>query len=518
MTMLEDDIREVLDRQAQAMQVPQPHRDRTPTLILVTAQPRPRRGWMLATAAVLIGVAVAAVVLIERPSDKPAVNTDKPAVITITTPDTTTPEEPADTSTPTSVTPSPPTTTVAVETDLAPSDLAPNLAGVLAAPSPDEAAQASDDNLYNYLTGDSEVTAQGRFVALRKCAHENTILAPCAGTEGWKYLTGSADSPEVHLGLLDTPSQLVVSPIDDRLFVASGPAGSARDPHADPSVWLIDSITGRRGALTWHDEPTTFDSPEQELLLYPASDHAYPGPDLEPARGFLPRVLDRRDWSIRPLSVPSDASAALSVHQSGSGWIWVATAPDGGEARLSYTDDGGESWTRVELPPVLRPTSAELTNHPDHDPLLTVAASGDHVAVSKWWGGFGRPTEELFVSTSAGANWRAAPLDPTDEENAMEVFALADGRLVVAMGSDAYTTRLFVSSSAADWLRLDESLYEHTVMEPNVPYENPDLSHFDVSQRGVAGKYYGGTDHFVTTFSIDLNTWWAIPNSTWLFR
>ena len=134
MTMLEDNIREVLDRQAKAMQVPQPHRDRTPTLILVTARPRPRRGSMLATAAVLIGVAVAAVVLIERPSDKPAVNTDKPAVITVASPDTTTPEAPADTSTPSTVTPTPPAT--AVETDLAPSDLAPNLVGVLRCPQP----------------------------------------------------------------------------------------------------------------------------------------------------------------------------------------------------------------------------------------------------------------------------------------------------------------------------------------------------------------------------------------------
>ena len=45
---------------------------------------------MLATAAVLIGIVIAAVVLIERPSDKPAVITDKPAVITIPPPDTTT--------------------------------------------------------------------------------------------------------------------------------------------------------------------------------------------------------------------------------------------------------------------------------------------------------------------------------------------------------------------------------------------------------------------------------------------
>jgi len=502
MNMLEDNIREVLDRQAKAMQVPQPHRDRTPTLILVTAQPRPRRGWMLATAAVLIGVAVAAVVLIERPSDKPAVNTDKPAVITVASPDTTTPEAPADTSTPSTVTPTPPTT--AVETDLAPSDLAPNLAGVLAAPSADEAAQASDDNLYNYLTGDSAVTAQRRFVALRKCAHENSLFPPCTGAEGWKYLTGSADSTEVHIGLLNTPSPLVVSPIDDRLFVASGSAGSAQDPQADPSVWLIDSITGQRGALTWHDEPTTLDSPEQELLLYPTLVHGARSPDLE-LRGFLPRVVDRRDWSVKPLRVPSDASV-MPIHQPETGRIWVVTAPDGGVAGLAYTDNGGASWTRVELPAALRPTSAELMSQIENA-LFTVAVSGDHVAVAKRWGPFASP-KELFVTTNAGATWTAAQLEATSDENAIEVFALADGRLVVAMDSDAHTSRLFVSNTDSDWLRLAELPLEH---------DDSGGSRFDVSQSGIAWNYYGIYGQSLMAFSTDLNTWWTIPNSTWLF-
>ena len=67
---------------------------------------------------------------------------------------------------------------------------------------------------------------------------------------------------------------------------------------------------------------------------------------------FLPRVVDRRDWTISPLSVPDDATAALSIAQPGSDRIWVGTAPDG-KLGLAYTDDGGASWTDVELPPTL---------------------------------------------------------------------------------------------------------------------------------------------------------------------
>jgi len=514
---LEDDIRAVLDRQANAMHVPKSHLDSAPTLIQVSAHPRPRHGWMLGTAAVLVGVVVAAVVLIERPSDKPAVTTITPPDTSIPNVITPVPQTSVVDSTIAATTTTQPPSTAVATTDLTSSELDPSLAGVLAAPTSDEFAQASDDNLYNYLTGHSEVTAQRRFVALRKCAHEGSLFPPCTGAEGWKYLAGSADSAEVHVGLLNTSNDLVVSPIDDRLFVASGVA-TAENPQEAPTAWLIDAISGERGELTWHDEPATFGSPEQELLLYPTHVHGYSnhGRDSERLLGFLPRVVDRRDWSVRPLRVPSDASAALSIHQPDSGRIWVGTAPDGGVVGLAYTDNGGASWTRVELPAALRPTSAELAGDVESD-LLPVAASGDRVAVTKRWGGFGRPNEELFVTTNAGANWTAAQLEPTVEENAMEVFALADGRLVVAMGSDFATTRLFVSSSDSDWPRLVELPYPHTVMEPGVPYENPDLSHFDVSQRGVAGKYYGGDDQFVTVFSTDLNAWWTIPNSTWLF-
>ena len=135
----------------------------------------------------------------------------------------------------------------------------------------------------------------------------------------------------------------------------------------------------------------------------------------------------------------------MPIHQPETGRIWVVTAPDGGVAGLAYTDNGGASWTRVELPAALRPTSAELMSQIENA-LFTVAVSGDHVAVAKRWGPFASP-KELFVTTNAGATWTAAQLEATSDENAIEVFALADGRLVVAMDSDAHTSRLFVSNT-----------------------------------------------------------------------
>ena len=81
MNSLEDDIRAVLQSQAEAMHVVEPHLSpiRRPRAI---PRQRPRRGWMLATAVVLL-VLVTGVVLAQR-------RTDKPTVDTTTQPDTTT--------------------------------------------------------------------------------------------------------------------------------------------------------------------------------------------------------------------------------------------------------------------------------------------------------------------------------------------------------------------------------------------------------------------------------------------
>jgi photosystem II stability/assembly factor-like uncharacterized protein len=178
----------------------------------------------------------------------------------------------------------------------------------------------------------------------------------------------------------------------------------------------------------------------------------------------------------------------------------VGTAPEGGHVGLAYTDDGGATWERVELPSALRPTSAELHSRgPGDDELLSVAASGDHVAVTDFWGPFGSTPQTVFVTSDAGTDWRSVPLDQGKSENATEVFALPDGRLVVATGVDPYVQRLFVSTSASDWTQLDES-----------PYEPDRRSHFDVNQQGLAVNY-GSGNTTPEKFSTDLITWWTIP-------
>ena len=93
------------------------------------------------------------------------------------------------------------------------------------------------------------------------------------------------------------------------------------------------------------------DSAEQVLVLFPPPPNRV---ERQSGHRFLPRVVDRRDWTIRPLNVPQDATAEMAIHQPGSGRIWIGTAPDGGEVGLAHTDDGGASWIDVELPESLR--------------------------------------------------------------------------------------------------------------------------------------------------------------------
>ena len=182
--------------------------------------------------------------------------------------------------------------------------------------------------MYNYLTGHSEVTAQRHFVALRKCVHERRGAAPCTGKKGWKYLTGSADSTEVRVGLLNTPGHLVVSPIDDRLFVASGPCVRAGPASRCTPAWLVSFE--HRPPRSTHLARRTGDVglTQQELLLYPTHVHRR-GRRGTCGRGFLPLVVNRHDWSISPLNVPSDASAAMPVHQPDTGQIWIGGADNG---------------------------------------------------------------------------------------------------------------------------------------------------------------------------------------------
>ena len=114
------------------------------------------------------------------------------------------------------------------------------------------------------------------------------------------------------------------------------------------------------------------------------------------------------------MSVPEDATAALAIHQPGSGRIWIGTAPDGGDVGLAYTDDGGASWTDVELPEPLRRTSEELLVLGSDD-LLVVAASGDHVAVTEAWGGPAGPSSCPPTPGRTGTRSRSIRLAGTGE-------------------------------------------------------------------------------------------------------
>ena len=120
-------------------------------------------------------------------------------------------------------------------------------------PSPDEVERASDAATYMIGSGHTEVTPARNYVSLRRCDPQRTDqpAGGCDGTQGWAYVTGGADSPEVHYGLLGVADYLTVSALDDRLFVASAPSSTSRIRQSAPAAWLIDSVTGQRGPLKW---------------------------------------------------------------------------------------------------------------------------------------------------------------------------------------------------------------------------------------------------------------------------
>ena len=247
------------------------------------------------------------------------------------------------------------------------------------------------------------------------------------------------------------------------------------------------------------------------LVLSPA-----PNPIPEPwwlhAKRFLPRVVDRRDWTLRPLSVPEDATAALAIHQPGSGRIWIGTAPEGGHVGLAYTEDGGASWTDVELPSSLRPTSAELvaSEAPAYEGsfnALVVAATGDHVAVTSSWEG----ATDVFVSADAGESWNTVLLDPADG-NGRKLYVLSDGRLIAELSLDNNTIGILVSSSASDWSQLEVS--DHSGFDSGFLAQT--YSGVDVYQPGLVVHYDrylcdGGGLQPPVSFSTDLTDWWTIP-------
>jgi hypothetical protein len=380
-------------------------------------------------------------------------------------------------------------------------------------PPRDEIRLASNTDTYLPGSGPIEVTAARRYVSLRTCAVEGNPDGRCDGSQRWAYVTGSADALEEHYGLLGIADDLVLSALDDRYFVASAVSSSAQDPQSAQPAWLIDSVTGQRGALTWQVQPTTLNSVEQELVLFPVT-HLIPD-DGQSGPGFLPRVVDKRDWTISPLSVPAVASPALAIHQPGSGRIWIGTAPDGGDVGLAYTDDGGASWTGVELPEALVITSEELLQSvatTGKDGSFVAAATGDHVAVTAMWDS---EAGDLVVSADAGENWNTIALDPIYGDG-RGLFVLSDDRLLLVSSRElgeasgrpgqVVAKTLRVSRSAADWSQLERS-----ISSLSDAMSVADTAVVVNQQRVVVLYDARGPTLSPTLFSTDLNETWTIP-------
>ena len=68
-------------------------------------------------------------------------------------------------------------------------------------PSPAEAERAGDAATYLKGSGHTAVTPARNYVSLRTCDVEPVdYVGGCVGTSGWAYVTGGADSSEVHRG------------------------------------------------------------------------------------------------------------------------------------------------------------------------------------------------------------------------------------------------------------------------------------------------------------------------------
>ena len=121
------------------------------------------------------------------------------------------------------------------------------------------------------------------------------------------------------------------------------------------------------------------------------------------------------------------------------------------------------------------------------------------------WTGFDDPHDvDVLVSADAGDTWTTVPITSAGL-NGTELFVLADHRLIITMGIDAYTRRVLVSSSASDWSRSEDSGY--------APNEH---SHVDVDQQGTLVNYGPNIDP--TIFTTDLTNWWTIPGfSSYIF-
>jgi hypothetical protein len=436
----------------------------------------PRRRWMLVAAAAIVVFAIGLLALVsDQDPDSVQTDTVAPTPAASTNPATTTALLPVDSSaatTPATVTPAP--------------EAVGESAFAMTSPSAQEEAQAINDDLYRDGDVGTQVSAAGNSVSLRTC--RDSAFAMC-GTD-WAYVTEVAGGGEVHGGLLGEASavNLHLQPLDDRYFVASE---SAPDVQAPARAWLIDAISGQAATLSWRDEPTTLNSPEQRLLLCGESYSSFAthcavvrGPDaadggwqFAPSDAGLAKVVDIRDGTIRPLAVPDSSVAGLPVAQHGTGRIWIGIDPDDDRIGLAYSDDGGAIWNEVTLPAQLSATSEELTTSllPYGDDLLEVAADGDRVAVAKSWGG---DNNTVYVSNNAGTTWTTAASEPTG--NGVHLYVLADGRLVVMGSTDPYPSQV-LAAIGSDWTEL-ESVDIEFAAEPG----SLTTQRFSINVAGVA--------------------------------
>jgi hypothetical protein len=384
-------------------------------------------------------------------------------------------------------------------------------------PSVDEEAQATDVDLYWDGDVGMQISAVGNSVLLLRC--RDSASAVC-GT-GWAYVTEVAGSDEVQGGLLGeaSPVNLHLQLLDDRYFVAWE---SSADAQARSTAWLIDAVSGAFGRLSWRDEPTTLNSPDQRLLLCEESysslntscavvrgpDDADGGWQFSPTDGGLPKVVDVRDGTIRPLAMPDSVVAGLPVAQHGTDRIWIGTNPDGDRLGLAYSDDGGTTWYDVALPEQLGATSEELTTSlvPYGDDLLEIAADGDRIAVARSWGG---DNNTVYVSDDAGTTWTTATSEPGG--NGVHLYVLADGRLVVMGSVDPYPSQVLASISS-DWTELENVDIEFAAEPDSLTRQR-----FSVNRAGLAmiASYIYIDEADSSTldtidFSTDLTNWSTI--------
>ena len=379
--------------------------------------------------------------------------------------------------------------------------------GVLTSPSADEATQATDDDLRETQT---QVSAAGNYVSLRRCRVEPDYAVSTCSFTGWAYVTGFAGDVDVRGGLLGEVSQfdLDLRPLDDRYFVASE---SSPDAQAPSRAWLIDAVSGKVGTLSWRDEPTTLKSPEQALLLCQSQSSYYKkcadAPVWDgvnsryvgvPTEAGLPKVVDARDGTIRPLAMPDNVVGELTVAQRGTARIWVATDPDGDGLGLAHSDDGGATWTEVALPDQLRFSSEDG---------YRVAADGDRVAVTSGWSPNGGA---VYVSDDAGQSWTTATLqsEPGVEVNIAHLWVLADGRLVLMWALDAFPIQLLVSTGSG-WAELEE--VDRHVLAPETQLGT---RRFNVNRAGIAliRSFDANGALEKIDFSTDLTNWSTIES------